>query len=403
MRLLGTVLGGVGHVAAMRPLLAAAAEAGHEVLLVLGDGMDPGGLPSVHGPPMGDDDNEAFGRIHREGVALGGPGSDEANDHFVEHGFGTLVTRHMLPVVARSIAEFRPDVVVSDPLHGAGVVACLDAGVPMVSSSYLLRRPAVPLVAAAMRGASTGIDGRIDAAELTAAVLGAPWATPYPTMLEDEAPPPYRQDLGDPGAAAAVRWRIAEREPASRLDGDVAAWVDADGRPVVYATMGSVVGQMPPLAEGFAACLYEAVADLDVRCLLTTGRDAVDGLDAGAPSNVRVEPFVRHRPLMARVGVVVSHGGMNTALDAAVASVPQVVLPMQSADQRWNGLALASQGAGEVLLRGEQDPDALRTAILAGLEPTPARSAAVGALADAALDLPAPRDVVDDLAALVAA
>ena len=62
----------------------------------------------------------------------------------------------------------------------------------------------------------------------------------------------------------------------------------ADPRPLIYITFGSLLGAMPEYRSTYRNSL-DAVADLPVRALLTTGRDVEPGTLGTIPSNVHVE------------------------------------------------------------------------------------------------------------------
>jgi UDP:flavonoid glycosyltransferase YjiC (YdhE family) len=120
-----------------------------------------------------------------------------------------------------------------------------------------------------------------------------------------------------------------------------------DRIPLVYISFGSVVGRLPIGATLYKAAM-DAVADLPVRALLTTGR-ARDMADLGRPpANVRVEDWVDQEAVLAQASLVVGHGGAETTFGALRHGVPLVVLPVM-ADQPTNGLLVQRAGAGLVV------------------------------------------------------
>ncbi|SDD78191.1 glycosyltransferase, MGT family [Sanguibacter gelidistatuariae] len=95
--------------------------------------------------------------------------------------------------------------------------------------------------------------------------------------------------------------------------------------------------------------ILDAVADLPVRVLLTTG-PAVDPDDLHPPANAEVRRFVPHAQVMPGVSLVVGHGGHSTTMLALAHDLPLVVLPMNPAfDQPLIGQRIHDLGAGATL------------------------------------------------------
>jgi len=137
---------------------------------------------------------------------------------------------------------------------------------------------------------------------------------------------------------APLRARVVEAAPSVAP----VAWAPVeDPRPLVYITFGTIIGSTPHLRSVYRTSL-DAVADLPVRALLTTGR----GLELGAiPDNVHVEEWTPQRDILPRVAALVCHGGAGTLLGGLAAGLPMVIVPM-GADQPHNGRLVAAAGAG---------------------------------------------------------
>ncbi len=88
--------------------------------------------------------------------------------------------------------------------------------------------------------------------------------------------------------------------------------------------------------------------DLDVRVLLTVGRQFDSAALGPVPDNVHVETWVDQARVFDRAEVVVCHGGSGTVFGAVAAGVPLVVVPV-FADQFENGHRVAGTGAGVVV------------------------------------------------------
>lgn len=97
----------------------------------------------------------------------------------------------------------------------------------------------------------------------------------------------------------------------------------------------------------FRACV-EALGPLPANVLLVVG-SATDPAELGTPpANVVVRRFVPQLEALRQASVFVTHGGMNSVLEALHFGVPMVVIPQQ-VEQLLIGQAVADRGAGVVL------------------------------------------------------
>jgi MGT family glycosyltransferase len=181
-----------------------------------------------------------------------------------------------------------------------------------------------------------------------AALCSEPVFSSFPASLDRVLPssrmrPPFRS-------------RVVESAPTA-VD---AAWATPeDPRPLVYITFGSIIGGIPHLRSVYRTSL-DAVADLPVRALLTTGRGVEPGVFGAIPSNVHVEAWVPQRDVLSRAAMVVCHGGSGTVLGGLAAGLPMVIMGV-GADQPHNGRLIAAAGAGLALTKPEASE--LRAAI----------------------------------------
>jgi zeaxanthin glucosyltransferase len=97
-----------------------------------------------------------------------------------------------------------------------------------------------------------------------------------------------------------------------------------DGRPLVYASLGSMQGKKREL---FAA-IAEACAPLGVQLVITHGYQLDDSETTGFAGDPLVVPYAPQRALLAKASLVITHAGMNTVLDALEAGVPMVAIPV---------------------------------------------------------------------------
>ncbi|PSM42445.1 glycosyl transferase [Streptomyces dioscori] len=163
-------------------------------------------------------------------------------------------------------------------------------------------------------------------------------------------------------------WGLPDERP---LPADLLAFLDA-GAPPVYVGFGSL-RPAPDIArraveelraQGQRVLVSRGWADLDV------AEDRDDCFTIGE---------VSHRTLFGRVAAVVHHGGAGTTLTAARAGVPQVVVPLQLADNPYWASRVAALDIGAALDGSTLTDDALTLAVKTALAPgTRARAADLG-------------------------
>lgn len=354
-------LAAVGHVAAVKPLVRAAVDDGAEVrILVDAAGavtfVDVGAAV-VALPPMDAALAAWSDRAWGEAAGLGARGDlDGSNRTAIREGFGAVNARRVLPILREQLADFAPDLVLADPFEPGAIIAADEAGVPLALASWSVSGPLPDWVALLLDGAAEATGS--SAASALAKASRSIRSSPVPGCL-DRVPGPWPEP---------VRWHPSEHIP-RRQEGSLA-------KPFMYATLGSVVGSIPPLANRFLACLGPAARALGMDCLVTVGNEAViDALEV--PAGLDVERFVSHAEVMSRAEVVVSHGGINTVLDAATCGVPQLVLPMQATDQHHTAQSLANFGAGIALPPDQQSPQTVEGALRSLFESPAARRRAL--------------------------
>ncbi|MEI9936223.1 MAG: glycosyltransferase [Pseudomonadota bacterium] len=253
-----------------------------------------------------------------------------------------------LPKLQATIRSFRPELVVRESFEFAALVAAEAASVRHARVAVHATSFEVPL--------SALIDGPIDALRSLAGLApdeGAslraePVFSSFPASL-DIAPVGSRM-------RAPFRARVVDDAPSSAP----ASWARADDpRPLVYITFGSLAGSISHIRTIYRTSL-DAVADLPVRALLTTGHGVEPGALDAIPENVHVEAWIPQRDVLPHVVALVCHGGSGTLLGGLAAGLPMVVVPF-GADQPHNAQLVVAAGAGLALTK--PDASALRAAL----------------------------------------
>lgn len=364
-----------GHLLPMLPLAGALWESGHDVLVATGgDALhaDCGEVPVID---VGR--GVRFGRIvarlmtthpFEARAELAGT----AGTRMVGRLFGAINDELTDPLVTVA-GQWRPDVVVYEPLAVAGAVAAARHDIPAVLLENTLH----------------------DGPELVRATAAAPvmqralrrhgipdTGPPPPALMLTIAPPslvgrrgglPMRSvPSGDGGAPAAVPAWL--RVPSNSAD-----------RPRILVSRSTVRGPgRDPMRDA-----VRAAAGVEAEIVLVRPDP---GLARRAGGRVRTVGWVPLDEVMPLCAAIVHHGGAGTCLAALAAGIPQLVVP-GAGDRRFNAELVAHRGAG---LAGPVTAAALRRLVSDGELAANARQ--VRAEMET---MPHPSIRVADLAALV--
>lgn len=184
--------------------------------------------------------------------------------------------------------------------------------------------------------------------------------TQLPTALEFETKNPdspvrYTGPFVDPGQRPKV-------------DFD---WERLDGRPLVYASLGT----MQSGAEVIFRMIADACANLDVQLVLSLG-GALDPKQLGALNgDPIVVGYAPQLEMVKRASAVITHSGLNTALESLAEGVPLVCIPLGN-DQPGVAARVEARGAGLGVPRRKLNAARLRAALKEVLTNTQYRIAA---------------------------
>jgi MGT family glycosyltransferase len=144
-----------------------------------------------------------------------------------------------------------------------------------------------------------------------------------------------------------------------RADGVLAEdLIWAGDAPLLVVSLGTLFHDWP---EFYRDCI-EAFGATPWRVAMATGpridREALGPL----PANVLVRPHLPQLDLLAVAGLFVTHGGMNSTMEALAFGVPMVVIP-QMEEQALTARRVAELGLGEHIDRTAVTPRALLDAV----------------------------------------
>lgn len=135
-------------------------------------------------------------------------------------------------------------------------------------------------------------------------------------------------------------------------------WHRIDGRPLVYATLGTTRNMQPAVFRMIA----KACADLNLQLVIALGNRMDPELLADLPGEPVVVRFAPQLELIKLASVVISHAGPNTSLEALMEAKPMIVIPL-AYDQPAIAARLAHFQVAEVLQFKRLSANQLRAAL----------------------------------------
>lgn len=134
-------------------------------------------------------------------------------------------------------------------------------------------------------------------------------------------------------------------------------WDRLDARPLVYASLGTLQNRLKAVFEA----ILTGCSTLPVQVVLSLGRrDST--WDGPVPANAIVVPFAPQLELIRRSALVVTHAGLNTALETLAAGKPMLCLPVTN-DQPGVAGRVSWLGAGELMSPKRATAERVRAAV----------------------------------------
>lgn len=119
-------------------------------------------------------------------------------------------------------------------------------------------------------------------------------------------------------------------------------WEKLNGKPVIYASLGTVVNYRPSIFYEIA----DACKDIDMQLVISLGTPIIpEGLE-NLPGDPLLVPYAPQFELMQKAALCITHAGLNTVLDALGNGVPLVAIPI-SFDQPGTGSRITYHRLGE--------------------------------------------------------
>ena len=329
-RFLFTVAPFAGHVHRMLPDAEALVERGHDVAWVAHSALVGHLLPS--GQPVFDLPSEparAAVQAHRASALAAPFGPSVAIAAMDE--VALPLARSTLGDIDRAVDVFAPHCLVSDVAAVAGGLVARRRGLRWASSAQ-------PATLAQRELYETEVirefaRSRLDPLQAEAGLDPVDWPNWSPYLILVNAVPELVGDVRLPRTVRLVGATFDRPRPPVAFP-----WHLLDDRPTVFVSLGTVAEH---LGRRFLDAVARALADEPLQAVVATAPELLPD----PPANFLVRPFVPQIDLLRRVDAVVSHGGMNTVVEALAHGRPLVVAPI-AYDQPFNASRVAAIGAG---------------------------------------------------------
>ncbi len=148
-------------------------------------------------------------------------------------------------------------------------------------------------------------------------------------------------------------------------------WERLDGRPLIYASMGTLQNG----SEGIFRTMAEACAGLDAQLVISLGGGINPTRLGKLAGNPLVVSFAPQLEILKRAALVITHAGLNTVLESLCEGVPLVALPLGN-DQPGVAARVKARGACVVVSPKRLNAARLRKAVMLVLQDPSYREAA---------------------------
>jgi UDP:flavonoid glycosyltransferase YjiC (YdhE family) len=360
-----------GHLLPLIPLARAARAAGHRVAFAVppgfSDKVERIGFDAFPCGPAWSD--EPIASVYAKALELAD------NAFFLSEFYARIAARSFAPPLLDIIADWRPDVIASDPTEFGSWVAAERAGIPRVFNLWGLFLPEAFLVALA--GPSL---------EELRAFLELPPDPELKTLIDATklifAPRSYQPPgLEIPESLHFFRPDFFDQTGDERLP----SWLpELPARPTVYVTLGTLFNTSSNLLE----TILEGLAGENLNVVVTIGRDRDPAELAGLGSNIHIERYIPQSLLLPHCDAVISHAGYGTVMGSLSHALPSVLIPI-SADQPMHAGRCEAIGVSLSLDLDDLAPEAVRNATWTVLRESRFRSKAQALAAEIA-SMPGP-------------
>ncbi len=344
LRIVFSTQPGHGHLNPLLPVARACEEAGHTVLFATaprfcetvqrhGFECRPAGVDYLWSQAL-----ESFPEIAQA------PWGPEQIDWLAEHVVFPRLVRPMAEDLLGLFEDFHPDLVVVDSAEWGGRLAADAVGLPYVDCSWGYE-------------ADKDVSSYWDHHDGLRREFGL-GPTPVNNRNTGDrwlrlSPLPERW-VCDSAPSSPTTHRFAMGLHDAPSYATLPAWFDElDDRPLIYATMGTVI----PIAP-LIGWLIDGLSPLEASVVITTGTGFDPSSLGRLPENVHVEQFVSQSLLLEHCDLIVSHAGFGTVLGAMQHGVPMILLQL-AADHWYNAGRCSELGLAYIVGRDARTREGL--------------------------------------------
>ena len=121
-------------------------------------------------------------------------------------------------------------------------------------------------------------------------------------------------------------------------------WSELTGKPLIYASMGTLQNRLTEIFKIIAS----ACAELDAQLVITLGGAEIPESLKTLPGNPLVVSYAPQLELLPQTTLTISHAGMNTTLECLTHGVPMVAIPITN-DQPGIASRIVWSGVGMMI------------------------------------------------------
>lgn len=121
-------------------------------------------------------------------------------------------------------------------------------------------------------------------------------------------------------------------------------WEKLNGKPLIYASLGTLQNQLILLYQMIAA----ACTEFDVQLVIALGNPSLPLTLGDLPGSPLVVQYAPQLELLKKATLCITHAGLNTSMECLMNAVPMVAIPITN-DQPGVGARIAWTGTGEVI------------------------------------------------------
>lgn len=341
MRVLFSSMRLTGHIRPLLPYAQALTAQGHDVRFSTPDSaakiVTEAGLTHVSAdfPDMAD--------LEDIFAALKTMSEEERHKTVSEDLFAGRYARTALPSLRKTIADFKPDLIVRESMEFGSVIAAAEADIPVVRVATTSADFEDFILQSTIEQMDRFREDVGLAPDQGQAMINAPTFTAFPPSFETNTP---ASDLPSPFRVGARR--LTSPEGRARPD-----WAKKDERPLVFVTLGTLAVHFDK-APVILHEILKAVSALPIRVLLSRGSSLTDDMIGPTPSNVSVVDWVPEEDIFPIADAMICHGGAGTLIAGMTNAVPMVVIPIGN-DQPSNAKHIEALGCGMALLEPETE------------------------------------------------